>query len=1332
MEENKMKKFYRIIACLLSFVLCISLVPREVIALGATSRGSTQGNGSQEIPFTSLMIRSDEDYEALKEAWGSIAPLAEECDRYSLLSDEEKDKILALYGITESVMEELEELGFSLATSSQYARVMNTYDLNIEEVVYAADMFGDVNLLAVELRRFGEFIEKTELSQEMIDHVYAMILEGHEYVKAVRSYVAAQIMQVDVETASASSSSIQRTAVERELLTDQQETLLGEETLWFGEDDQQISETAADENVAALSGFYAIEPEILQEYLDETAIEEGALEELVRDAILDLYIEEEELEENASLLQNQMSSASMATYSAMSDTEDEEDVVVAPFTYQRTEQESVNLNTGDYTYEETDLVLPGKNGLDLVLRRRYDSSDASTELPLGAIDNPNAIVYTLEYAYYLQSADPNDMNCYESDRIPTTQYSRYTWGYADLATDSNPVILHESAMVSGVGAPDDDVYQDDGCWYYWDDFIIRNMSIQFRLKDRNYMMQCIDQYITPIAFTSTDTVTGDLITILAQPEIKVNPTALSSAAYSGSYKIANAYSQNRYGLGMGWSYAFSSIDEYFDTTYMSTSDENERHLVLTLADGRKFRVNFENGDTAEIEGYFNTDIVLTTQNQGASNQTYILKCADGRTETLNKAGFITQIKDRYNNSINFSYEYEASTYGYLNRAKKMTITDTLGRVVTLEDFQNNSSKRILTAPDGTTKEFTLLSSNTGGAHKYLSEVKDENDCVTKYTTNSFWGEYNTYCPYPTELSGTIWWRCLKAVRYTTNVEGEESWSLRFDIQSASSSVSHIFNGTGYQEFPKLSRRYVYVNDRGDKRTNMTEYSYESDPTAYGHTYLWLSQGTTKYTTTTSDWYYWHYKPVDSIITKIYQYYYGEAKYEFDTSNRMKKETTYTGFTDEAPYMFADLAHIYTRNPDIKIQERAYTYGLTEQPTSIVEKTYNYSGGSDYLERTYQYAYDWKGNITKYTDPGGYVTDYTYDTSTGNYNMPLTKIYKRDANTTIKEQYILTSDKKNISTYGVYENNSQKQKTIYTYDGYGNITKERRYRDGLSTYYDTDFSYTDNQSRTNFNGAYMTQRTVSGVLNSAGAYASATPGQASGSIVEKTYYDLMGRVEKTVDPNGQATEYEYDLKGNVSTITYPDQSVVSYEKDYDNNDLITTDANGTQMKYVYDPVGKLEYVQDVESEQILSTYAYDLYDNLREEINYSSEDTWTRTEYGVDRQGRPIRKEIYDEEENLLYHESIAYQDAYKESGVAYTKVTKTIHGASGAPDVVTTEYTDKMGNIVKNGYFLNGTEYKDTYTYDYLGNRLLSLTALDASCLERDRVTWRWPTRLAV
>jgi hypothetical protein len=56
----------------------------------------------------------------------------------------------------------------------------------------------------------------------------------------------------------------------------------------------------------------------------------------------------------------------------------------APYGFDSNQAESVNLNTGGLVYERVDYVLPGRNGLDLVIGRRYDSDTANTFTPMSS------------------------------------------------------------------------------------------------------------------------------------------------------------------------------------------------------------------------------------------------------------------------------------------------------------------------------------------------------------------------------------------------------------------------------------------------------------------------------------------------------------------------------------------------------------------------------------------------------------------------------------------------------------------------------------------------------------------------------------------------------------------------------------------------------------------------------------------------------------------------------------------------------------------------------------------------------------------------------------
>ncbi len=94
-----------------------------------------------------------------------------------------------------------------------------------------------------------------------------------------------------------------------------------------------------------------------------------------------------------------------------------------------------------------------------------------------------------------------------------------------------------------------------------------------------------------------------------------------------------------------------------------------------------------------------------------------------------------------------------------------------------------------------------------------------------------------------------------------------------------------------------------------------------------------------------------------------------------------------------------------------------------------------------------------------------------------------KTYKRDANTTIVEEYIPNvSDARSIEWIRVRENGVLKKQVHYIYDSYGNIKEEQQYFEDWVNFISTKFSYNDNVASRNgnFNGLYLTRKYVEGV------------------------------------------------------------------------------------------------------------------------------------------------------------------------------------------------------------------------------------------------------------
>jgi len=314
----------------------------------------------------------------------------------------------------------------------------------------------------------------------------------------------------------------------------------------------------------------------------------------------------------------------------------------------------------------------------------------------------------------------------------------------------------------------------------------------------------------------------------------------------------------------------------------------------------------------------------------------------------------------------------------------------------------------------------------------------------------------------------------------------------------------------------------------------------------------------------------------------------------------------------------------------------------------------------------------------------YQVSYTY----GDYGQLLTKEYMTDANTTVKLTNTLTSDSKNIYRSKVTVNGTLKQQTTFSYDAYGNVLSTLESITSSTNRY-TAFTYQDN--------AYLATRRVASSTTAAG-------------VTELTNtYDNLGRLITSTDAKGYTTTYTYNALGSVTRVDNPDGTSVQYNINYPGNYVTVVNELGDAVKYTYTPLG-LEYeTVDVQTGSVIQRKHYDEKSRLIREEEFINGSV---TDYTYDSLDRVLTKTT-KQGNVILAQESYIYDDA-AENGT-YQKVTKTVLGDSTAPSIVTTQYTDKMGFVAKTGQMLGGTEYLDTYTYNFVGDVLTVLTAADAA-----------------
>ncbi|MEO8305631.1 MAG: RHS repeat-associated core domain-containing protein [Betaproteobacteria bacterium] len=231
----------------------------------------------------------------------------------------------------------------------------------------------------------------------------------------------------------------------------------------------------------------------------------------------------------------------------------------------------------------------------------------------------------------------------------------------------------------------------------------------------------------------------------------------------------------------------------------------------------------------------------------------------------------------------------------------------------------------------------------------------------------------------------------------------------------------------------------------------------------------------------------------------------------------------------------------------------------------------------------------------------------------------------------------------------------------------------------------------------------------------------------GGEAESSAYDAVGNLVATTDANGKVTTHLYDAMNRVVTTTLPGGATIFYTYNTSGQRATVTDQRGT-TSYVYDSLGRLatltqptgevlNYTRDANGNLLtLATpaatvnYAYDALDRL---VQVTAPEGLTTAYY--DLVGNRVRQTlgngivsdtVYDARNRptLLTHKSGATTLASYATGFSAAGRRLNIAELDGS---VESYAYDAKGRLV--GETRAGTNpFADTYTYDSVGNRVLS------------------------
>ena len=940
----------------------------------------------------------------------------------------------------------------------------------------------------------------------------------------------------------------------------------------------------------------------------------------------------------------------------------------------------VNTATGSTNIKVTDLTLPGVNSFDLNITRTYNSTNASL---FEAYLKDTEISY--EATYYMITGNKVIYKYYTD--------STETYEYIDnvcLTPDFGTYLDEEDAewMVKNNTKFEYNYIEDPVKSKLFTRYSDAEAMVEY-INSTSYEIQSYFPYDNTVHY-EVDYCDFEIVI--------VHKTDYYTDFTDG---LLDDTATERYSkLGSGWE---------FDFPYVETRYGNEdTYEYLHFGDKGIWLIDFSDGGDNNLSGYPLNDIKLvkdTSLTHDGIRSKYRVDEKDGTKHYFGKDGRLLIQEDRYGNQIKFYCDTETyknvwgknKDYPYINK-----IVDTLGREV-IFTFEYDEEDYI-------TIYMTITNPyDATDVREYIYELIKLNDSkigITRYPEcdDLDCDEWVLNCvTYPNGDRHFYEYDYLKT-KFAFLDRNEDFYDEYAEYFVSTKGNSYI-DDDNFEEFNGIHNTYALIKCASSNRGKSYYFDYAP----------FIKNCTTNGSMIVYKVVHTYEETVDSYIDD--EYNLNEKLYNYDINNvgeydgypdfarednvnssynyvvKITEENVSTGKTSFKKYKYKYLGAKYNKTilldvlteqgTDHKIITN-YDYDRnTKLLTDVVVKNYDMTDDGNYMTSTNAYVYDSDdfGDLLTETpndDPDRSIS-YTYDAT---YHFPLSKVYKQDNNTIIREEYVPTTDGKKIEYANVYVNDILKSKSQFSHDSYGNIINQKEYINSQN-FVETEYTYQ--------NGAYVTNENVKNITNNDNTIS---------DVSTSASYNYWGYIITETDGNGNMTTYDYDEMGRVIKMINPDNSDKEYvyrdtqtliydEFDnrvtyYHNGDEATERIryNSLNVDYIrryYNPFGQLDT-------EVLYT---DDFDEEKNRIEHS------RTVYTYDTYQRPIKKEIYDRTGTLIYKEIYSYEITSD-----YVKETTTVIGDIDNPSVVTSVYYDKFGNKIK-------TEVGgdcETYTCDYMGN----------------------------
>jgi RHS repeat-associated protein len=953
--------------------------------------------------------------------------------------------------------------------------------------------------------------------------------------------------------------------------------------------------------------------------------------------------------------------------------------------------ESVSTLTGELTIRNTDMTLPGRNGLSFSLDRVYNSSDAKYYK-----DDVKWRIYQRKWFYpvvnlYIESVDANGIH--HSSGL----------GLIPLFRDAQYVLYNN---------------------IYWE--FIPPAMFGFEYNDENNLLAAAQaqmmQYQNQLLWTGYREAFGTKIWYAMIPTGQVIEIPIDHENLIAGYQNKPTTSfpeENRYPIGKGWSWDISHIKFEGSKRFLSISGVG----------------TYEIASNNTLIGYPWKDLTFGTNYSVTVNgktSAYVLSSISGIKQYFSSDGKLIRIADNYGNTIDFTYSY-ISPYGEVLTKVTDALQNTIQIAYTTTQVTITSGDRTVIYNKGAApgnKEFLGSVTDAGGRTTYygyqltetnynllgsgyedgenysllLNQVYHPTGAHTDYT----YGNYRQLLG--NQASGDAWY----VTKREDIVDYVDAPQERANLITFSHSA---FPGSTYGVDTTFTST---VND-GLKQTIYTikkDFIDQNTPAVYYTTSIAEKVGTaTKTTTQVFD----ETRRLPVPIQKTTQFSNGTTSEavtisaSYDDYGNLLSETSPLGVTSTYVYDNATRLLKNSVKPATAAlnQYTEYTRNAQGSVTSITVRE-NHAGGA--LKQHISFAYDAYGNVTQVTiqdDNRQTVIAYEYG-SQYNYGYPTkqtTTVTDVNGQTSVITQ-LMEYDK--LTGQLTKLTDGKGYSTSFTYDKLGRVTKETL-ADGSQIQY----AYNDVQNFVTVTD--MLGQVTQKFYNPFGWLKYETLGLGYASYG----YDQYGRMIWSEDAKRQRTQYQYDGWRRLTRTTHPDNSYV--QKQYDDVLYTTTtiDENGNTMREVYDKVGRLLRTEEVKPTEtvILSTNTYDNIGNLASVTDARG----NTTSYGYDVLGRLISvtdpenrttQYTYSMANNLIqirYPDNRTTTKVYDEIGrlIQQTNPDGQVEKFKYDANNNLVQFVNRKGGVITYSYnnrnFLTSSSTPGetvTYTYDAGGKRL--------------------------